>query len=83
VKDVLRLCANMPLNEPQFDVDETGNVEVFFRSAGSGTLLVIKASRSLEVFTNEDGEKWRAQYDLDGQIWKRELPNDMKAVFSR
>lgn len=83
VEGILRLCARMPLNEPLFDVDETGNVEVFFRLAGSGILLVIKASRSLEVFGNEEGEKWRAQYDLGGRIWKRELPNDMEAIFSR
>ena len=32
----------------------------------------------MEVFGNEAGEKWRAQYNLNGQIWKRELPSVMK-----
>jgi hypothetical protein len=82
-EEVLRLCAGMSVEEPLTDVDQHGNVELFFKSGFSGILLIVAAIRNLQLFGNEGGEKWRAQYELNGRIWRRELPSAMKVVALR
>jgi hypothetical protein len=79
-EEVVRFCAGMSLDEPLIDVDQHGNIELFFRAGYSGILLIVATTRNLQLFGNENGEKWRAQYELTGRIWIRELPGAMKAL---
>ena len=82
-EEVVRLCARMAVEEPLTDVDQHGNIELFFKSGSSGILLIVAITRNLQLFGNEGGEKWRAQYELSGRIWRRELSSAMKAVTLR
>jgi hypothetical protein len=72
-RNLVNRCATLLKIEPIVDLDERGNIELFFRNGPIGTLFVVTQDRQLHIFGNKGGEKWSARYQLSGRLWQQHL----------
>jgi hypothetical protein len=72
-KEIVSACAALGAPEPVADLDEDGNLEVFFKRGANGVLLIVSSTGVLQVFGNTEGDSWRSRYMLSGHTWRQHL----------
>jgi hypothetical protein len=79
-KEIVSTCALLSAPEPVADLDENGNLEIFFKRRTNGVLFVVASGGVLQVFGNTEGDNWRSRYLLSGRTWQRHLPTLVAAL---
>ena len=70
---IIGLCSQLGTPQPTVDVDDEGNIELYLKRDRVGILMVVEAEGSLQIFGNENGERWRGKFSLAGDAWRRQF----------
>lgn len=68
---LLTQCAKFSVSEPAISNDEESGVEIYFKEKDRAALFSVKSDRSLIIYWDSPGDKWRAKFSTGGDAWKQ------------